>query len=315
MVVTLRTAKRRTQPHAGDVSHAVGRVDCAVLFRLCTALLGGLQQSIVPGGDPLRDARLRQQVTRQLLNGEFVVRFVVVERIDHIIPIRRDFANRITVIPDCVRVPHEIEPVRRHPLTVTRVIEQLLHEFLVCTGRPVVDERLDLPRQRRHAQQVVVQPTSQRHAVRLLRGLQPRRLDPAQHEPVDVIDHERLIFRFGRGHPIHRFVGPVQIVLRPLSDPLLQQRLLPIVQLLAGVRRRHQVVLVFGENAGHEFALRRLARHHGGIIAKVSQCPLTSVEAQIGLSMLSVRPVAGETIITQQGPNIPSEIDPSRFFF
>ena len=192
--MTLCTAKRRTQPHAGDVAHAVSRVDCAILLRLGTALLGGLQQSIVPGGNPLRDARLRQQITRQLLNGEFVVRFVVVERVDHIVAIRRDFANSIAVITDRVRVPHEVEPVRRHSLAVARVVEQLLHELFVCTGRPVVDERLNLPRQRRHAQQVVVQPTSQRHAVRLLRGLQPRRLDPAQHEPVDVIDHERLIF-------------------------------------------------------------------------------------------------------------------------
>ena len=202
----------------------------------------------------------------------------------------------------------------RHPLAVARVVEQLLHEFFICTGRPIFDERLNFPRQRRHAEQVVVQPTRQRHSIRLLRGLQPRRLDPAQHETVDVIDHERLILCLGRGHSLHRFVRPVQVVLRSLGDPLLQQRLLPFVQLLAGVRRRHQVVLVVREDAGHKFAVRRFARHDGGVIAKIGQRPLACVETKIGLALLGVRPVTGETVVAQQRPDIPGEINSPRLF-
>ena len=53
MVVTSCAAHRQTEPDAGGVADPVGGVLGQVLLRLGAAFLGGLQQAVVAGGDPL----------------------------------------------------------------------------------------------------------------------------------------------------------------------------------------------------------------------------------------------------------------------
>ena len=72
--------------------------------------------------------------------------------------------------------------------------------------------------------------------------------------------------------------------------------------------------MIVRQNTGYQCTFRRLTRHHYRIIAQISDCPLAGVQPKIGLPLLGIRPVAGKTIITQQRPNIPGEIDRPRFF-
>jgi hypothetical protein len=53
-------------------------------------------------------------------------------------------------------------------------------------------------------------------------------------------------------------------ILRPGCDPALEDILLRVVQRMFHLGRRHEIVLVGGEDAGDEFAFPGLTRHDDG---------------------------------------------------
>ena len=72
VVVALGAADGRAQPDRRGVPHAVGEVDRPVLLRLGAALLGGLEQPVVAGRDPVSIVAPGQQVAGELLGREAV---------------------------------------------------------------------------------------------------------------------------------------------------------------------------------------------------------------------------------------------------
>ena len=97
----------------------------------------------------------------------------------------------------------------------------------------------------------------------------------------------------GDGGLHRRHVSPVRLILSPLSDPALEQILLRTRELLVRVRRRHQVVGVFGEDALHQLALVGLAGNEGLLRDGV----LAHIEAELGLALLLVGAVAEEAVV------------------
>jgi hypothetical protein len=101
------------------------------------------------------------------------------------------------------------------------------------------------------------------------------------------------------------FIGPVLLVGGTLLDPLFQDVLLTLGELLVRIRRRHEVVFVIGEDAGDELAFAGFAGNEGfGLHGLVSE-----VEPQIGLTMLRIVAVAVEAVVAQNGPHIAVELD------
>ena len=116
MVVALRAAERRPQPYGRGVAHAVGEVDGPVLLGLGPALLGGLQEPVVAGGDPLLRRGIRQEVARELHGRELVEGQVAVEGADHVVAIAPHRARVVAVVAGAVGIAHEVEPIGGHAL-------------------------------------------------------------------------------------------------------------------------------------------------------------------------------------------------------
>ena len=120
VIVTLCTTERDPQEDGAGVANAVGRVFRQVLLGLGPALAGRLQQHVETRGDLLSCVGLRQQVPGQLLGHEPVEPEVVVERLDHVVPVGSDLAGLVGVVPVAVGVTDDIQPVDRHPFAVMR---------------------------------------------------------------------------------------------------------------------------------------------------------------------------------------------------
>src|SRR5262249_17493133 len=83
VVVALGTAQGGAEPGPAEVADAVGGVLGPVLAVLGAALVGGLEDAVVAGGDALLLGGAWEQVAGQLLHRELVEGLVVVERQDH----------------------------------------------------------------------------------------------------------------------------------------------------------------------------------------------------------------------------------------
>jgi len=101
----------------------------------------------------------------------------------------------------------------------------------------------------------------------------------------------------------------VRLVLGTLDDPVVQQFFFVVAELLASVRRRHQVVLVIGCDAGEQFTPARGAGHDRRVAVEISQRAFAGVEAQIGLAVAGIRPVAGEAFVGKNRADIAVELN------
>ena len=142
VIVTLGAAERGAEPHDARVAHAVGGVFGGVFLGLRAALLGGHQELVVTGCDALLHRRVRHQIAGELLRGEAVERQVAIERVDHVIAIRRDALMLVAVITARVGVTHQVQPIRRHPLAVMLRREQPIDQLLVSLRRRVAHKRV-----------------------------------------------------------------------------------------------------------------------------------------------------------------------------
>ena len=314
VVVALGAAERRAQPDARGVAHAVGEVDGAILLRLRAALLGRLQQPVVPGGDPLVAARVGQQVARELRGREAVERQVAVPRVHHPVAVAPHRPRVVAVVADAVGVAHEVEPEERHALAVARRGEQAIHLALVRVGTRVALERERFVGRRRQAGQVEAQAAQQLGARGLGRGTEPGALDPREQEGVDRVPREARVAGGGRLGARRRDVGPVRLVLAALLDPAPQQRDLVGAQpRAAAAGERHARRFVCVEDAGQDrAALGRAGRERHVARAERALRGVLEVEAQPRLARRSVRAVAGEAALGQDRPDVAVVADASR---
>jgi hypothetical protein len=97
---------------------------------------------------------------------------------------------------------------------------------------------------------------------------------------------------------------------RALFDPLLDLLLLGRRQGLVRLRRGHDLVLVVGDDAQPDLALRQIAGHDrdGAAFALLVQ-PVGRIQAHFGLALPGIDPVTGEAIVRQNGPDVAVELD------
>src|SRR5580704_13158105 len=97
---------------------------------------------------------------------------------------------------------------------------------------------------------------------------------------------------------------------RALIDPLSEQLDLLRLQRLVELRRRHDRFGIVRRDAGEQFALRGFAGNEGKTAAaESSKRAVLGVKPELGLALLVVGSVAGETMFRQDGPNLPVEIN------
>ncbi len=101
-----------------------------------------------------------------------------------------------------------------------------------------------------------------------------------------------------------RHIRPVLGILAPRGDPAAQRLDLGRGEGLAGLRGRHALGGVFRRDPLDQRTLVRLAGHDGAGGAG----GLLDVEPQVGLAMLRVRAVAGETLVRQDRADVAVEV-------
>ena len=124
--VALRAAEREAEPRRARRRHAVGHGVEAKLQRVNSAFFVQHRVAVKAGRHLLLARRPRQQVARDLLDGELIKRHVRVQRIDHPVAPRPDAALAVLFVAVRVCVTREVEPPARPALAVLRRGEQLV---------------------------------------------------------------------------------------------------------------------------------------------------------------------------------------------
>ena len=89
-----------------------------------------------------------------MLDSERIERFVVVECVDHVVPVGEIILSLIAVIADGVGKANDIEPRHRHAFAVVRRFQQLIDQAFIGPRTWVAEEVLYLIGSGREASQV-----------------------------------------------------------------------------------------------------------------------------------------------------------------
>ena len=296
--MALRAAEREAQPGRAHGVHAVQDVIDARLLGVAAALAVGHMVALEAGRELLLGGRIREQVTGELFEGELVVRCVTVEGFDDPVAPRPVVAGRIRLEAVGVRVTRGIEPPHGHAFAVMRRGEETVDGSLISPGRSVGDERGGLGLRRRQSDEVEGETAQQG----VLRGFLRR----GQSFGGELLADEVIDRVAGRGGLHGGFESPVLPPDGALGDPATQDIHLLLGQPgLVGLGRRHELILVGGDDAFDQGADVRLAGHEGFL----GDGRLADVQPQLGLAVRFVLAVAAEAVVGEDGQDVAAEAD------
>jgi len=174
--------------------------------------------------------------------------------------------------------------------------QQAVDRPLIRVRGLVREEGLRLGFRGRQAGEVEGKPAEQGVPRRFGRGPQAFGRELPPDEVIDGVAAD--------GRLLRRFEGPVPSPDGAFRDPAAED-----VDLRRGeprlvrVRRRHDLVLVRGDDAFDERADLRLARDEGFL----RQGGFPHVQAELGLAVRLVLPVAAEAVVREDGQDVPAE--------
>ena len=312
MIVAPRAAHRQPQERAARRPHHVVQLVGALVRR--QHRVGRLHAVIRPAHDEPRRLLRPERIARELLADEPIERPVLIQRADHVIPIRpRRRPRLIRLKAIALREAHHVQPVPRPALAVARAGEQAVGEIADC-GLRIADcievERLHFLRRRRQAGEVEGQPPHQRPRIRRGREREPLLRQLRGNERID-----RMAAGTARHLGLaHRLEAPVRFhgiarrpVLRPhraIVDPAAQHS--HLLRGKAVALGRHHQLLVHTRDRGDETALRAFARQDHRPIRRPAHRRRAPVQPQIALLLL--RPVTLHAALLQQRPHIARKV-------
>ena len=144
MGVALRAAQGHAQPGGAHGVHSVEDVVDAGFLGITTAFAVGHVVALEAGRELLLGRGIRQEIARELLEGELVVRNITVERFDDPVAPRPVGARGVGLESIGVRITRSIEPPHSHAFAVVRRGEQAIDGLLVGLRRGIRQERLGL---------------------------------------------------------------------------------------------------------------------------------------------------------------------------
>ena len=199
------------------------------------------------------------------------------------------------MVPDRVREPHDIEPAEGHAFAVVWRRQEIFDQSGAGFGRLVFLEGGDFFGLRRQTDEIEEEPARERVSVRLWRRLQANLLQALLNEKINAVS------TCGHGWLDRRHVSPVLLVLCALSNPLSKQLLLLRRECLMRLGRGHEIIRVSGKNALDQFALVRFSRDNRQLGNRL----FAHVEAELAFALVLVRPMAKETLVGENRPDIP----------
>ena len=216
MAVALGTGERQAHPHVHRRVDAVeDRVDPVFLVVVAGGGVG-LRVAIEGGRDELPRAGPRQEVPRELLDGELIERQVGVERVDHPVAKQPNRSWRVAPVTLRVRISREVEPGPGPPLAESRVGQKLLDQPFIRIWIRVTEKIVDLRQVRRQPAQIQTQPPHERVRVGRRRKRQPRLLELRADKEVDWIADAVSPAHARQWRALELFERPVLVVPRPL---------------------------------------------------------------------------------------------------
>ena len=155
--VAARAAHGETEPDAAGCFRAVEHGFHPVLFLIDAPFAVGKRLPVECSRENLLGRWALEQVASELLHSELIQRHVLIDRLDHPVPVTpRIRASAVLFVPIAVGVPGLIQPVAAPALTEMRRGERAIHKALVSCGRLVLEKSCGLLLARRQPQQVVV---------------------------------------------------------------------------------------------------------------------------------------------------------------
>src|SRR5262249_15161086 len=121
VIVALRAAYGKAKPNRAQRGCAVEHLLITELFGIGATLTIRQRVAIEAGSDYVIDGAVRQQVARELLDGELVERHIAVERFDHPLPpAPGPRAGAVFFIAVAIGVSRQVQPVTRPFFAVVR---------------------------------------------------------------------------------------------------------------------------------------------------------------------------------------------------
>ncbi len=310
MRVTLRALERKTERAFADDIETVEHRFHAELLRDNRAFLVDHAVAEEAGGDELGLRAVGQEVAGDLLDQELVVGQVAVQGLNHPITPGPLLAREVLFVTVAVSVAGRVQPVPRPFLTVVLALEQAVGE---CSdgARQILARRAGkvrhFRRRRRQADEIEVKPATQLLGRGGWRKLQPF-LRQARGEERIHRRHSGLLADRRHGRLDRRLEGPVPGVRSALGDPAAEFFHIRGFHRMFLLRGRHHFVGVLGGETGDERACFRLAGHDGGVVRfSTFQRAVPHVQSEVALTLLLIRPVAGQAMIRQDGLDVAVE--------
>ena len=311
VLVVMADGAAASQPHPG-LHHRARSLDGVAILELGDerpAFARGHVAAIKARGEELVGGRIGQQVARKLPDGELVEGEVLVEGADHPVAIAPHLTFIVEVQAMGVGVAGGVEPEPGLFFAVVGRGEISVDHALVGAGLGVGEVLVDLAQFGRQPREGEGNAADERFPVGLGARCETLGLHRGEKEAVD-----RLIGPVGSGGRgelglTDRFERPVLLVLRALFNPEAERFFLVCGQLFVGVRGRHHLGGVGRDDARPDLALRERAGGDGRTAVEGAGGVLGSIEAEVGLAGLGVKPVTGETGLREDGPDIAIELD------
>ena len=190
VIVTTRAMNRQAQKALGDSTHDLLKL---VLARLALHPVARPQHGVVRPGDQEADSRGPfapglQHIPGQLHPGKLVIGQVIVESLDHPVPVGPGVAPGLVVFKTvALTVARHVQPVSRPTFSVMRGGQQAVDQLPVGGRRRIPDEIIDHSRCRWQPEQVKVKAPGENGG----RGRHSRRnpllLQPATNKGVDGV--------------------------------------------------------------------------------------------------------------------------------
>ena len=258
MRVALGAVEREPHPGGAGSADAVNHGVEAVFVRVGTAFFIEHRVAVEARGDEVVGRGAREEVARELLDAELVVREVGVQGFHDPVAVGPDLARAVFLEAVGVGITGEVEPAAGPALAIAGRSQQAVDELLVGVGRFVVYEGVGFLGRGRDSGEVEGDAAHEYVAIGFGRRLQSGLIEASADKRIDGMNAT-----LREGCLLRNEEGPVVLIFSAFGDPSTEDGLVLGGHRLLRLRRRHDVVRVVGEDAVDDFALFGLTGDDG----------------------------------------------------
>ncbi len=309
VIVALSAGHGQAEKHLAGGLDPIDGVDGEVLLGNGAALMSDHVIAVEAGGDALRLGGVGHQVTGQLLNDKLVEGQVVVVGLDHPVAPQPHVTTAIDGKSVGVGVARLIHPRHRHALAEVRRCQQTTNRVLpriFAMLRIVSDKCPHVLGGWRQSSEIESQSPDQSSRFSLRRGFHPFFLQSGEDKGINLILPG---FELRNDRSNRRIVSPVAFILGSFFDPAFEKVLLIFRQYEVRFRRRHQLVIILGNDTPPCLAFLKISRGNRNYSTQVSSGTFERIETKIGFATVFVRPVAVKAGFRKDRANITIKLD------